>query len=229
MVYVLGNDPKRVDLLDLGDCVYYKQQKVFSEAQFSRSRDLQRAVKKGSLTILKRTDEKDGDFELPDIALPPPLNESSPSSNIDELNNRIKKIEEAIGKDPSKDNTQIQSLIDKVNNLESSIVGNKSNEGIVVTLLNVIKKLEEKIERNEKNSDVIEKLDKLLNREPVTIAQSKDYKKPELTSPEEIYVPNVTVEDGNTHIKLNVRKIEKSDNVQDALKKLKELRNKQGS
>jgi hypothetical protein len=34
------------------------------------------------------------------------------------------------------------------------------------------------------------------------------------------------VEDANTHIKLDVRTIESGDNVSDALKKLKEMKNK---
>jgi len=39
-------------------------------------------------------------------------------------------------------------------------------------------------------------------------------------------VPSITVEDGNTHIKLNVRSIESGDSVSDSLRKLKELKSK---
>ena len=231
MIHVLGNDPKKVELKDIRDCVYYKQQKIFSETQYNRSRDLKKAINKGSLTVLKRTSEKDGDFDIPDTdvhtSIPNPTINISPDKRLEELNSRIKNIEEAVKKGNSIDSSQITGLVEKVNNLEGSILGNNSNEGIVATLLSVIKNLEEKIEKNEKSNDVLDKLDKLLSRDPVTVVQRGQVtKEPVSTRPEEVYVPSVSVEDANQHIKLDVRKIEKGNKVKDALQKLKELKSK---
>lgn len=224
MYLVIGNTPQRVELKDLGDCIYYKQQKVFSEAQYSRSQDLQNEIRKGSLTILKRTEEKGGSFELPSVTFSQPKPDNVDSSKLDVLLERIQSLESAIKTNSSAPKEAQQDIIgiltDKIARLESGLSGVSSEQGLTV-LSDAIKKLEERIDKGSSNDEIFKKLEDLINRAPVGSAQSVVE-----TRPEDVYVPTVTVEDANTHIKLNVRSIESGDNVSDALKKLKEMKNK---
>lgn len=63
MVRILGNSPERVKLADLGDVIYYKQRKDYTDQEFESSRDLQKEVKKGNLTILERFETSKGSAE----------------------------------------------------------------------------------------------------------------------------------------------------------------------
>ena len=226
MYLVIGNTPQRVELKDLGDCIYYKQQKVFSEAQYSRSQDLQNEIRKGSLTILKRTEEKGGSFELPSVTFSQSKPDSADSSKLDVLLERIQSLESAIKTNSSAPKEAQQDIVgiltDKIARLESGLSGVSSEQGLSV-LSDAIKKLEERIDKGSSNDEIFKKLEDLINRAPIGISQEKAR---EETRPEDVYVPTVTVEDANTHIKLNVRSIESGDNVSDALKKLKEIKNK---
>ena len=226
MYLVIGNTPQRVELKDLGDCIYYKQQKVFSEAQYSRSQDLQNEIRKGSLTILKRTEEKGGSFELPSVTFSQPKPDNVDSSKLDVLLERIQSLESAIKTNSSAPKEAQQDVVgiltDKIARLESGLSGVSSEQGLSV-LSDAIKKLEERIDKGSSNDEVFKKLEDIINRAPIGISQERPK---EETRPEDVYVPTVTVEDANTHIKLNVRSIESGDNVSDALKKLKEMKSK---
>jgi hypothetical protein len=230
MFLVIGNTPQRVELKDLGDYIYYKQQKVFTEAQYSRSQDLQREIQKGSLTILKRTEEKSGSFEVPSVTytnVPPKENSGVDSSKLDVLLERIQSLELAINTN-SKAPKEVQPdvvgiLSEKISRLEGELSG-VSNEQSLTVLYNAIKKLEERIDKGSSNSELLQKLEDIVNRAPAYV--SVQDKPKEETRPEDVYVPTVIVEDANTHIKLNVRSIESGDNVSDSLRKLKELKSK---
>jgi len=54
MVRVLGNSYERLKINDLQDTIYYKQQKVYTDQEYEGSQDLQREVKKGTITVLER-------------------------------------------------------------------------------------------------------------------------------------------------------------------------------
>ena len=54
MVRVLGNSPERIIIADLGDVIYYKQEKEYTDQQYSSSRDLQRAIRRGNLSVLEK-------------------------------------------------------------------------------------------------------------------------------------------------------------------------------
>jgi len=227
MLLVIGNTPKKVELKDLNDCVYYKQQKVFSEDQYRRSQDLQRALSKGSVTLLERTNEKDGAFDIPtflpfDASKPVPQASSADNGKIDALLDRINRLESIIRNQAIIPNGKSDSgLVDKIEELEKKIaeIGSGPDSDKVTE---AIRRLEEKIEGGSKNNDIFDRLERILERAPQGTAASP--KRP--VRPEDIYVPNLTVEDGNSHIKLNTRTVEKSDNVNDALRKLKELKSK---
>jgi hypothetical protein len=49
MVRVMGNSAERVRIKDLGDVIYYRQTKDYTDDEFESSRDLKRALQKGML------------------------------------------------------------------------------------------------------------------------------------------------------------------------------------
>lgn len=64
MVRILGNSPERLRIIDLGDVIYYKQRKDYTDQEFESSKDLQREVRRGNLTILERFATPKGSSEL---------------------------------------------------------------------------------------------------------------------------------------------------------------------
>lgn len=55
MIRIMGNSTERVRIPDLGDVVYYHQQKDYTDQDFEKSKDLQRALKKG---LVVKVDEQ---------------------------------------------------------------------------------------------------------------------------------------------------------------------------
>ena len=222
MILVLGNDPRRVELLDIGDTVYYRQQKSFSEAQYTRSKDLQKAISKGSLTVLSRTPEKDGNFSVPSaqVVMPP----TAQDSRIAVLLEKIASLEYTIQQGTVKDSTsQVNPDIDKrINDLEQRL-SQAGSSALGAEVLTALKRLEEKVGVSDRNSDVFDRLESILSRAPGTAEAPKE----EPRRVEDVYVPTVMVEDANAHIKLDTRIVEKSDSMDDALKALKQLKKNQ--
>jgi len=54
MVRILGNSPERIKINDLNDVIYYKQKKDYTDQEFDNSRDLQKEIRKGTITVLER-------------------------------------------------------------------------------------------------------------------------------------------------------------------------------
>lgn len=227
MILVIGNTPQKVELHDLSDSVYYKQQKVFSDAQIARSKDLARALKAGTLTVLRRMDEKSGSFDIPTSGIPDGLSADLSSKKIDILLDRIKNLEEVISKSssqpaqapPQAPAQQISSQISqRIEKLEKDLSSKGDNSKAFEALYGAVERLEKKLEKTSQSDELLQKLDSILKRrggrEEEDIQRSAD----------EVYIPSVTVEDARSHINLDVRKIEKSDNVTESLKKLKELK-----
>src|SRR4030042_1817456 len=121
MYYVIGNSPKKVDLKDLNDCIYYKQQKVYTDEQFNRSVDLQRAVQRKLLVVLKKSEDKTGSFDIHTSVIPSEVKivDQSSSPKIDLLLDRIKTLEESIRNKEVSGNTDAFSVIlDRLEKLE---------------------------------------------------------------------------------------------------------------
>ena len=232
MILVIGNTPKKVELKDLGDCVYYKQKKNFSEAQYRQSDDLRREIKNGTLSIIGRKNEKEGDFDLPDFMSDDPvrvektvIKQEVQQPVIEALLLKIGSLEETIRNNPVPvDSTgTMKILTDKIRSLEDKI-SQKTDGDINMAVVEAIKKIEERLDKREevsKNNDIFDRLEGILSRAP-----SSGSSVPERpVRPEDIYVPNINVEDLNSNIKLKVRTIEKSNNVNDSLKALRDLKN----
>lgn len=227
MILVLGNSPKKIPLKDLNDSVFYKQKKMFSDIDYAKSKDLQREIQKGNLIILEQKPDKNGNFNVStgegslDMGSKPADN-----SRIDVLLEKIKNLEDMIRDSrvitPAADTTTA-AVSSKISDIEKQLSGGAS-EASLSALLDAVKKLEDKFSSSIKNNELLEKLEALINRTPVTVEKAAEK---EQTRPEEVYVPSVVVEDANAHIKLNIRTIDTGNAVDDSLKKLKELKEKQ--
>lgn len=221
MILVLGNDPHKVDLPDLGDVVYFKQQKFFSDAQRVRSKDLDRAIKAGKLVVLQSYGNVDQEFNIS-----PPVKATPPRSDVklDLLLEKLSSLESAVSSSkPSSqtDNAVVDALLDRIAKLEERIAGLSGASGTDSSLVEAVRQLAERVESTTKDTSILDRLECILER-----AGSSDQAAKESTRPEDVYVPTVTVEDANSHIKLDVRAIDTPASDLDAslaaLKKLKE-------
>ena len=207
MIKVRCEIPETIPLIELNDFIYYKQEKTFSEQEYSKCLSLQKAIGMGSVIVLERKEEKNSNFKVP-----------------------------TPGSASSAGDTDISVLFDYLKNLESKIDQLKTSDGSTV----LIDQLTQKIDALEKKlqgpvpqdnssgiAETAKKLEEILGKFS-GIANKSDVEKKELVSeiPEEIYVPNIRVEDGNSHINLKIRTIEKSDSINSASEALKKLRNK---
>jgi len=226
MYYVIGNSPKKVELKDLNDCIYYKQQKVYTDSQFERSVDLKRAIDRKILVVLKKSEDKPGSFDAhaaivsSDIKAPEPVSNSKENLKIDALLDRIQELEKIIKDKPSsQDNTILLAILDRLERLEKSPTAVDMS-----TIQEALKGLEAKIQDNKdnKSEDILNKLEGIITRSGIGIPTISE----ENRRVEDIYVPNITVEDAKSHINLEVRKIDKGDSVSESLRKLKELKSK---
>ena len=228
MYLVIGNSPKKVELKDLNDSVYYKQQKIYSDEQYRRSNDLQHAINKGFLVVLKKSEDKVGSFDAPVITAPSEVvisESASDTHKIDFLIERIQKLEEDLKqKNHSQESELLKLLLDRIDKLESGRIPVESSASLL-SIYEALKKLEDKIQERSSSDSILEKLEKIINR--VGVGSLKNIvEKEDLVVNEEVYIPSIFVEDANSHIKLQVRTVENSDNVSDSLKKLKELKSK---
>jgi len=229
MFYVIGNSPKKVELKDLNDCIYYKQQKDYTDIQYENSVDLKRAIERRALIVLKKSEDTTRSFDpitpivsseselLPEI----PTEESVPDQKVDILLERIKILEKSLrDQSSSKSNDALLVILDRLEKLES----NSATTGLSF-IQDALKGIEAKIAVNS-SEGILEKLEGIISRSGTNSSSSNSsaIKEDAYRREEEIYVPSIRVEDANSHINLEVRTINSGDNVADSLRKLKELR-----
>lgn len=53
MVRIIGNSTERVKIRDLGDVIYYKQIKDFTDEEYEQSLDLKRAIRQGKIAKIE--------------------------------------------------------------------------------------------------------------------------------------------------------------------------------
>lgn len=220
MILVIGNDPQRVDLNDLGDFVYFKQQKFFSDAQYARSTDLRKALKSGRLTKLQEYGNVDQDFVISQPSQVKSVSKESPK--IDLLLEKLNAMEKSMSSQatPVSGGAVVDVLLERIAKLEQRI-SELSKSGGDSSLTEAVRQLAEKVETNTKDTSILDRLESILDK----AGTSGSTKAAEPVRPEEVYVPSVSVEDGNTHIKLDVRAVgtSKSD-IDDSLAALKKLK-----
>lgn len=226
MILVIGNNPRKVIFNDLKDCIYYKQKKVFSDAEYARSADLQAAIKQGSVTILEQKPDRDGRFSVDT----PSSGDFSGDRKIDDLLERLKNIEgvlQDVRNIPAVDQKSIsEDIVRKISDIEARL-DRKSEEKpgneTLSSLIDLVKKLEERLDDKLKQDEFLKRIELLLSRGIQPVSSNK----PDvLEIQEEKYIPTISVEDAKSHVKLDVRTIETIDDVSESLRKLKELKSK---
>jgi len=234
MYHIIGNSPKRVELKDLNDCVYYKQQKVYSDSQYRTSVDLQRAIERKSLIVLRKSEDSTGTFEDPTaiISAPvvstvttAPVNETQESSSkIDLLLDKINKLEDKLRETQSPSSnlneTALAVILDRLEKLE------KNPSAVdLSSIQEALKSIETRMQDN-KSDGILEKLENIISKAGTVTAPVREVSSASTSRVEEVYIPNIKVEDANSHINLEVRKLDDGDSVADSLRKLKELKSK---
>ena len=70
MYKVIGASAERVPITDLSEFIYYKQKRIFTEEEYNKSKDLQRAIKTGKVIILEENKERK-DVDTAQNSIPP--------------------------------------------------------------------------------------------------------------------------------------------------------------
>lgn len=215
MIKIRGSDPETVDLHDLNDRVYYGQEKIFSESQYSRSHDLKREIQKGRLTLIERREENSADFKIPDSANIPkqveiirevPAVKENSTESFDLLFKKITDLEDQLKvKEEVKPDTS-QDLLNKI-----LLAIKAAPDKQMGDIKNHLEKLSSKIEDLSTGVPVVK------NKEITEDAINKRM--------EEIYIPSITVQDSNNNVNLEVRVVSQKDDMGDTLSKLKKLKN----
>lgn len=229
MIKVIGASPDRVILKDLNDVIYYKQEKIYTDEQYKSSKNLQREIEQGRLVVSGRSEDKNYISDDSHFISPIEIKKDPPAKiNLNSLLVKIEALENELANRPKASNIDlsiIEQLTNKISELEEKL--SKKSPESNSDVLEAVKKLETKMESSSNNS-ILQKIDELINKAhiPYDHPMVKNKELPYEESSDERYVPNVTVEDANSHIKLNVRTIEKADDVDNALKALKDLKKK---
>jgi hypothetical protein len=243
MILVVGNSAKRVELKDLQDVVYFKQQKSYNDADYERSQDLRREIKSGRLLVINRsTDERpssDGKGYANDPIVIKHEEPVTPEPVIIEKEVVVEK-EVPSGIDPSK----LDLLLEKVLSLEKKINESPAQDKDVL-MRELISSLDDKLDARlssltskdevgkseSKDSGINDKIDVLIDLiksgahagPGISSSNVSDYTQPSRV--EDVYVPSIKVEDANAKISLKTRVVESGNQVADALGALKKLKN----
>lgn len=70
MVRIIGNQSERVRLQDLGDVVYYRQVKEYTDQEFESSKDLQKAIRDSQVVVVAREGTNRGSIPEGHVAVP---------------------------------------------------------------------------------------------------------------------------------------------------------------
>lgn len=88
----MGNSAERIPVKDLGDVIYYKQVKEYTDVEFETSKDLNREIKVGRIVVLEKNAAFRGSDVVPGHTVNKPVDmtelkaairEAMPNSSID--------------------------------------------------------------------------------------------------------------------------------------------------
>lgn len=220
MIKIRGSDPETVDLPDLNDRVYYCQEKTFSEAQYTRSQDLKREIQKGRLILIERREENSAEFKIPD------------SINIPKQIEVVREV--PVKENPSE---SLDLLLKKITDLEVKLNAKEEakpdiSQDLLNQILLAIKSVPPPVVPDTQMGDIKTHLEKLSSKiESLSGVAAPITKNKEITEEavnkrmDEIYIPNITVQDSQNNLNLEVRVVSQNDSMGDTLIKLKKLKN----
>lgn len=237
MLHIVGNSARKVEIRDLGDVVYYRQHKVFSDTDYKTSKDLRDAIESGKLLVTEnRSDSR-------------PTNNCESFSTGDSSGAAQRGSQDkANGVDISDFDSRIDSILDRMDKLEGLIANNSNNQTDVRSYLDTIAdsvkeivsaKINEELPKTSRiQPDIEGKLDSLINlletsasrqaAPPMaanyTEGRARADRRPSTVN--EVFIPSIQVEDGNANISLTTRVVDGGESqVSDALSALKSMRN----
>jgi hypothetical protein len=217
MIVVIGNSPKKISIPDLNDYIYYKQRKSFSDADRQRSRDLQKEIAKGTVIVVEQVPERSVTMAEGSTEMVAPAVQQPPNTD---LLDRLHRIESLLSERPVP-GSPTTGVEDRIKALEDKLVSS-SQQDSVAAILSAVRDLGSRVGTAPvSNDELLKKMEELLARAPGAAEKVESYS----VRPEDIYVPSVTVEDGTSHVRLQVRTIETADSVTDAAAALKKIRN----
>jgi hypothetical protein len=171
MYIVIGNSPKKILLKDLNDCIYYKQQKAFTDAQYRHSNELKQAIGRGFVVVVRRSEDKSTSFNISSKdAIPEIKDVGVDSSKVDQLLDRIKELEASLDKQDKKDrdvipenkdvgvdSSKVDQLLDRIKELEVSLdKQSKKDKDRDFTLLSAILERLDNLEKKESTVGISE-------------------------------------------------------------------------
>jgi hypothetical protein len=80
LIRILGASYERIEIKDLGDIIYYQQQKEYTDQQVKASKDLRREIERG--TVIKLKEMSSASTSLSENAVYTPAVPSSSSSSL---------------------------------------------------------------------------------------------------------------------------------------------------
>lgn len=212
MVRIIGNTPERVVINDLGDVVYYRQQKQYTDEEYRSSKDLQRRVRSGALVVLDRKDRV-----RPEVGLSPSLEGSPPRSMpVGDLRKMLEALVPALQVEAVKE--AIREVLPTGNSLD-----------VVALVREAVREALADRANSDSAKDVREALQEMMPLLLDTIRQaapvgeaasSAPLMGSEFVGPE--YIPDISTDDLHSSIQIKERKAEATD-VSSALEALKRL------
>src|SRR6056297_2881115 len=183
MIRVIGASPEKIELPELNDRIYYKQEKSYSELDYQRCPTLRRAIDKGYVLILERSQENK-EYGAPPVSHVKPQVPNSPptqeteypkpilgseskentlsAEKIDLLLNKISALEEKIEVESGRiivDSTPLNIILNRLKELEDKVSTGTPTASDNTQVMAALKALEDKVNSGTSTEDLIKRLE----------------------------------------------------------------------
>lgn len=233
MIKVKGADFKTVLLTDIGDRVYFGQEKVFSDAQYAASKELKKSIESGKLLVLENSPEVNAGFIAPAqvaptvITAPPPTPDPALALVVEMVNTLTQKI------------SSIESMVTNAPPIATPAVTDANTDVVLGAVAQLQRKMEQ-VEASINNSpsisasiqdsmkEVVSQVRGLVASGPGVVSQ-KVVSGPAYV--EEVFIPSskIVVEDMSNHVNLEAKSLGQGNAMTNALSKLSQLNKPTGT
>lgn len=233
MIKVKGADFKTVLLTDIGDRVYYGQEKIFSDAQYTASKELKKSIESGKIIVLDNSPEINAGFIAPSQSTQLPTKEIRQDPDpalalvlemVNTLTNKIGLIESKVA------NTTVST---------PAVITDTNTDVVLGAVAQLQKKMEQMEESLSRTPSISSSIQESMN-EVVTQVKGLIASGPGVTSQkslgnstivEEVFIPSskIVVEDMTNHVKLETKSLGQGNSMTNALTKLSKLNKPTGN